>query len=142
MLSQKSAITIRLAERKRRVVDKRYMNRSLIDLRDIRNSANSVLIPAQHQDDIVEVTTAKNNSTNQSSSNKTHLDLLIKKLEHNVDNKMKEISLLKKNQTIVINSNNPLNFGPNLEYFDTLPLKIDKMDSNKIEKLWYEIERQ
>ena len=64
MLSQKSAISVRLAERKRRVVDKRYMNRSLIDLRDIRNSANSVLIPAQHQDDIVEVTTVKNNSTN------------------------------------------------------------------------------
>ena len=55
---------------------------------------------------------------------------------------MKEISLLKKNQTIVINSTNPLNFGPNLEYFDSLPLKIDKMDCNKIEKLWYEIERQ
>lgn len=81
----------------------------------------------------------KNNSTNQSSSNKTHLDLLIKKLEHNVDNKMLEINLLKKNSTIVINSNNPF---ANLEYYDTLPLKIEKTDYTKIEKLWHEIDRQ
>lgn len=66
VMSQKSSITLRLAERKRRVVEKRYLNRSLIDYKDIRNSANSVLIPFFHKDDIADVTTVKNlnNSTN------------------------------------------------------------------------------
>lgn len=70
------------------------------------------------------------------------MDLLIKKLEHNVSNKMVEINLLKKNSSIVINSNNPLRFGQKLDYYDSLPLKMEKTDFSKIEVLWHEIDQK
>ena len=74
------------------------------------------------------------------SSQKTQLDM-VPKLEYR-QNIMLEIDLKARNQTFIINSNNPLKFGANLDYFDSLPLKIEKTDFGKIEAIWNQIEQK
>ena len=62
--------------------------------------------------------------------------MLIKKLEHHNNDLTLNHIIRPKNQSIIIKSNNPLKFG-NFDYYEGLPLKIEKTE---LEKEWYRID--